>query len=166
MRHSSYVVKRTIELTLDLAYTTDGVDAFAEEFYARLIDWWSRPRLNWSKEYFATGTSIETVPLVLAILYLCQGNVNECLVEGASFGRDADAISSLSGSIAGAMQGASAISPKWVEAVEKANEPLFEEVEGDPTANFFSMAQRLVEALRGEKRAAAERVNVLQKILG
>ena len=165
-RHSSYLVKRAIELTMDLAYASSSVDEFAARFYHKLIDWWSRPKLAWTKDHFATGTSTETVSLTMAIFYLCDGDVNRCLVEGASFGRDADALSSLSGTLAGAMQGASTIRPDWIEAVEKANEPFFEEAEGDPKANFHAMARRMVKALAAERQTAQERVQTLERILG
>ena len=84
----------------------------------------------------------------------------------ASFGRDCDTTASLAGSIAGALQGASAIRPDWIETVETANEDFFEELEGDPKANFHSMARRLVAVLEREKRAAQERANLLGRILG
>lgn len=55
----------------------------------------------------------------MALLYLCQGDVNQCLIEGASFGRDADALAGYAGSIAGTLQGASAIRQDWIDTVEK-----------------------------------------------
>lgn len=164
--HSSYLVHRAIELTLSLAKESGNVEAFKETFYVQMLDWWSRPSRRWTKERFVQGTSIETVPLVMAILYLCEGDANRCLVEGASMGRDADSIASLAGAIAGALQGANAIRKDWIEIVESANAPLFAEAGGSPEANFYWMAQRLVEALRREKRATQERAWMLRKILG
>jgi len=38
-------------------------------------------------------------------------------------------------------------------------------LEGDPKANFYSMAQRLVAALRAERQAALERITVLDEII-
>jgi hypothetical protein len=140
------------------------VETFTVAFYDRLIDWWSRPRLNWDKAHFPNGTSVESVSIAMALLYLCQGDVNRCLIEAANFGRDADSIANLVGSIAGALQGASAVRADWIERVETANRPFFEEVEGDPDANFRSMAVRLVEALRGELRAAKERAEMLARL--
>jgi hypothetical protein len=66
--------------------------------------------------------------------------------------------------IAGALQGASAVRADWVAQVETANRAFFEEVEGDPDANFYSMAVRMVEALRGERRAALERAALLERM--
>jgi ADP-ribosylglycohydrolase len=169
---SSDLMRRSIELTLDLAQASapagagipERVEAFTVAFYDRLIDWWSRPRLNWDKTHFPNGTSVESVSITLALLYLCQGQVNHCLVEAANFGRDADSIANLVGSIAGAWQGASAVRADWVAQVEAANRPFFEELEGDPEANFHSMAVRMVEALRGELRATEVRVEMLQQM--
>jgi ADP-ribosylglycohydrolase len=160
--HSSYLMRRAGELALDLAAKSTNVEAFTVAFYDRLIDWWSRPRLNWDKAHFPNGTSVESVSIVMALFYLCRGEVNRCLVEAANFGRDADSIANVVGAIAGALQGASAVRADWIETVEAANRPFFEEVEGDPDANFHSMAVRLVEALRGELRAAKERAAMLR----
>jgi ADP-ribosylglycohydrolase len=164
-KYSSYLVQRAIELTMDLAYTSQTVDAFAAQYYERMLDW-TWPSLNWDKKHFFSGSSLEIVPVTMALLHLCEGDVNKCLIEGASFGRDCDTIARALGCVAAAMQGASAIRPDWIETVEKANEPLFEEIEGDRSANFLSMAQRLVKALRTEVRAAKDRIDLLDRILG
>jgi ADP-ribosylglycohydrolase len=163
--HSSYLMRRAIELTMDLAVASDTVDAFAEQYYAKMLDW-SWPSRHWNKDHFFSGNTIELVPITMAILYLCQGDVNQSMIEAASFGRDCDTTASMAGSIAGAMQGASAIRRDWIETLEEANRDFFQEVEGDPDANFYAMSRRLVEALRGEWRAAQERVKVLGGLLG
>lgn len=112
-----------------------------------------------------SGSSLEIVPVTTANLYLRKGNVNECIIKGASFGRDCDTIARAVGCLAGAMHGASAIRQNWIETVEKVNEPLFEDIEGDRGANFRSMAQRLVAALRAERQAAQARVTMLEQLL-
>jgi len=48
---------------------------------------------------------------------------------------------------------------------EGVNADLFEELEGDARANFYSMATRLLDALRAEKESAQARAAQLQKIL-
>jgi ADP-ribosylglycohydrolase len=166
--HTSYLIARAIELTMDLAYSSDTIDQFAEKYYAKMLDWsWPIPAgSRWNKERFFSGNTIELVPITMAILHFCQGDVNQSMIEAASFGRDCDTTASLAGSIAGALQGASAIRPDWIETVETANEDFFEELEGDPKANFHSMARRLVAVLEREKRAAQERANLLGRILG
>jgi ADP-ribosylglycohydrolase len=170
-------LRRASDLALDLALESEAaarsaggstirenVAAFTKAFYETLIDWWSRPRLNWDRAHFPNGTSVESVSIVMALLYLCRGQVNDCLVEAANFGRDADTIAHLLGAIAGALCGASAVRADWVAQVEAANRPFFEEVEGDPDANFYSMAVRLVEALRAERRAALARAEMLARM--
>jgi ADP-ribosylglycohydrolase len=165
MRHSSYVVRRALVLTMDLVYASRNVDEFAERFYARMLDWkW--PSRGWDKERFFSGSSLEIVPITAGILYLCAGDVNQSIVEAASFGRDCDTTASLAGAIAGAMHGASVIRQDWIDTTEKGNAAFFEEVEGDPAADFYSMARRLVEVLKREREAAHERVASLDMLLG
>ncbi len=167
-RYSSYYIRRGIELTMDLACASHSIDEFAEKYYARMLDWsWPiPPGHQWNKNRFFSGNSIELIPITMAILYLCGGDVNRSMIEAASFGRDCDTTASMAGSIAGALHGASAIRQDWIATVEHANRDFFQEVEGDPQANFFSMAQRLVEALRAERQAAQDRLAILDRILG
>jgi ADP-ribosylglycohydrolase len=165
--HSAYYIRRGIEMTMDLAYASDTVDDFAEKYYAHMLDWsWpTPPGETWDRRHFFSGNSIELVPITMAILHLCEGDVNESIIEAASFGRDCDTTASMAGSIAGAMQGANAVRRDWIETVEQANVDFFEEVEGDPQANFHSMARRLVDALRAERRAARQRAAFLDDLV-
>lgn len=167
MQHSSYLMRRAIDMTLDLAAASRTVDEFAEKYYATMLDWsWpSPPAHKWNKEHFFSGNSIELVPITMAILDLCEGDVNTSIIEAASFGRDCDTTASMAGSIAGALQGAAAIRKDWIETVEAVNGDFFEELEGDHRANFLSMAQRLVSAIRAERAAAQARVETLDAIL-
>lgn len=165
LRHSSYLIRRAIELTLDLAYASHSVDEFAEKYSARMLDW-TWPSLRWDRKRYFSGSSLELVPITMAILHLVKGDVNQGMIEAASFGRDCDTTASLVGSIAGALHGAGAICQEWIETVEKVNEPFFEEVEGDTKANFYSMSVRLVEALRAEQAAAQLRADTLRGIVG
>jgi ADP-ribosylglycohydrolase len=162
--YSSAIVRRALELTLDLAHESSDIDAFAEKFYAKMLDWkWPQP--GWNKTRYFSGSSLEILPVTAAILHFCQGDVNQSIIEGASFGRDCDTIASLAGSIAGAMQGAGVIRRDWIDTVEQANRDLFEEAGGDPYENFLAMAKRLVEALEKEKQAAQARHETLTRIL-
>ncbi len=56
--------------------------------------------------------------LIEGLPNLCEGDVNQCIIEGASFGRDCDTISRVAGSVAGALQGARAICQDWIETCE------------------------------------------------
>ncbi len=166
--HSSYLIRRAIDLTMDLAVASPDVDAFAEKYYARMLDWsWpSPPGRPWDKNHFFSGNSIELVPITMAILYLTGGDVNRAMIEAASFGRDCDTTAGMAGAIAGALHGASAIRPDWIATVEAANADFFEEMEGDRAADFRSMAVRLEAALRAERAAAQARVDLLDEIIG
>jgi hypothetical protein len=91
--------------------------------------------------------------------------VNRCLAEGAGFGRDADTIASVLGCLAGALHGAHAIRADWIEVCEQANRDFFTELEGNPQANFRSMAERLVAAIASERDHARQRLETLAAIL-
>lgn len=166
LEYATEVVRRALTLTLDVAYASDDVDEFAKRFYANMLDWrWPAPPGKWNKDRYFSGDSLEFMPVAPALLHLCDGDVNRCIVEGANFGRDCDTIASVAGSLAGTLQGASAVRQDWIDQCESANAPLFAEVEGDPTAGFLSMAQRLVGVLQKERMAAQGRVHFLDSLL-
>lgn len=164
LRHSSFVIRRALELTLDMAYGSANVDEFAEKFYARMLDW-TWPSLNWDKQHYFSGSSLELVPITAAVLHLVP-DVNQAMSEAASLGRDCDTTASITGSILGAIQGASAIRQDWIETVETGNTDFFTEIEGRPDANFRHMAERLVEALKHEQAATQARAAQLAGLLG
>jgi len=66
-----------------------------------------------------TCDSRETVPITLALFKLADGDVEKTVTYGANFGRDADTIATMGGSIAGAYQGVSRIRPDWVEKARR-----------------------------------------------
>ena len=57
--HSSYLVRRAIDLTVDLAHASETVDEFAQAFYVKMLDW-TWPTLNYVEEgsclYLADGS--------------------------------------------------------------------------------------------------------------
>jgi len=116
--HSTYLIKRAIELSMELVHASRDVDHFAEKLYAKMLDrtWPSR---TWTPDHFFSGSSLEIVPIVTGILHLCKGDVNRCIIEGASFSRDCDTIANIAGELAGAMQGAAAIRQEWIDQCEK-----------------------------------------------
>jgi len=162
--NSSFLMRRAYDLTMDLARASDSVDSFATKFYDKMLDW-SWPQRKWSKERYFSGNSLEFVPVVMAILSLCEGDVNECLIEGASFGRDCDTIAAVVGGLAGALQGATAVRPQWIEQSEQANGPFFEEVEGSDEMTVKSVADRLIGVLENEALAARQRAGQLAGLL-
>jgi ADP-ribosylglycohydrolase len=163
---STQEVKRLVSMAMDLARYADNVDHFVERFYATMLDssFPVPPGEEWEKDRSPGPTSREVLPAVVGIFYLCEGEPNRCIVEGSSFGRDADTIASVVGGLAGALHGAGAIREDWIEQCERANEEFFAEVEGDEQANFRRMARRLVEATESEKQAIRERLDMLSRI--
>jgi ADP-ribosylglycohydrolase len=126
--HSDWLTRRALTMVMDMATESADVDAFAERFYASSMFDWSWPAGKWRPDHYFSGNSIEFVSAAVALVHLCGDDVNRCIVEGASFGRDCDSIASICGNIAGALHGASSIRPEWVEACEKANQDIFEEL--------------------------------------
>ncbi|MEM6428579.1 MAG: ADP-ribosylglycohydrolase family protein, partial [Deinococcota bacterium] len=168
LEHSSYVIRRALVLTLDLVEQSNGIEDFAKAYYEHMLDWtWPTPTFKtWDKNRYFSGSSIELVPITAAMLKMFGQDVNHGIIEAASFGRDNDTTASLVGSIAGIMQGASALRPEWIETVEAGNADFFAETEGDASANFLSVAKRLVTVLQNEQQASLEQSQRLTEILG
>ena len=60
------------------------------------------------------GDPRETVPVALAIFALVAGDVQQAITCAARFGRAADAIGAIAGTVSGAFSGAGRISPDWL----------------------------------------------------
>lgn len=168
-KHASSIVYRAIDLALGIADQSGTVDEFTETYYERLLDWqW--PAVQWDREKYRQGrvfsaSTLESLPVSAAILSLCEGDVDRSIVEGASFGRDSDAIAGVIGSIAGAIEGAGEIRSDWIGDCESANTDLFEELSDDPEADFRRMSERLVGVLDDERQRAREREELLTRLL-
>jgi ADP-ribosylglycohydrolase len=63
--------------------------------------------------------SIEELPVALGLLVACDGDVDETILGGVNYGRDADSIASMGGSLAGALGG----EPRrdWVDEISAAS---------------------------------------------
>ena len=66
--------------------------------------------------------SIEELPIALAMLKICKGDVRQTILGGTNYGRDADSIASMGGAISGALTGASGVPSDWAELVAKASD--------------------------------------------
>ncbi|MGD2175310.1 MAG: ADP-ribosylglycohydrolase family protein [Candidatus Brocadiaceae bacterium] len=163
--HSDYLTRRALELALQMAAEAEDVDEFAERFHASPLLDWSWPQRDWSPDRHFCGNSIEFLSVAVAILRLCAGDPEQSMIEGASFGRDCDTIASCCGSVVGALHGASAINPEWIEQCERANADIFEELHGDPEQGFRHMASRLAQALKEELSRFATRAEQLRQLL-
>ncbi len=174
-QYGSGLMQRAIELTLDLALTSGSMEEFTQSYYEQMVDWrmvqpphriQPVPDGYPARAKFNSSSSLERLPVALALLHLCAGDVNNCIVEGANFGRNCSGIASLVGCIAGALQGATLIRGDWIDTCEKANRDLCTTLEGDDTASFYSMSWRLVSALKAERNTTESRLKVLDKLLG
>lgn len=64
------------------------------------------------------GDPRETVPVALAIFSLTGGDVQQAIASAARFGRAADAIGCIAGTVSGAFSGAGSISPDWLTKLD------------------------------------------------
>jgi ADP-ribosylglycohydrolase len=100
---SAATMRDFIEKTLALARETGDYAAFREQYYAgRILPGIAMPDAR------------ETVPVSLALFYLADGDPRQAILSGANFGRDADTIASMTGALAGALRGVSALPDAWV----------------------------------------------------
>lgn len=169
MEQTNSILFRAMDLTLEIVDRSKTAEEFVEIFYEEQLDWrW--PAVEWGSERYHEGKvfsadALESVPVAMAILSLCDGTVNESIVEGTNFGRDSDAIATLTGSIAGALQGAQTIRTDWIERCEEVNGDLFDEIGGNSSGGFRATAQHLVTTLEKERDTAAERANEIDRLL-
>lgn len=162
----SFVVWRAMQFALKIARETGCVDGFIERFYETRLDWMAAlPDGEFRIDRYFSPSALEILPASVGLFYLLNGDVNQCIIEGGSFGRDCDTIGGVVGALAGAYQGASAIRQDWIDLSEEANKSFFVELEGDERYNFRSMSERMVEAIDKERLAAQERADTLKVML-
>lgn len=163
------ILTRGIHLINDVAKESATVDEFVEQVYDQHLDWrW--PPVEWDQEKYARGevfsaSTLEVLPVAMALLDMCEGDVNQSIIEGVNYGRDSDSIASIAGSIAGTIHGASEIRSEWQQQCEEANRDFFEELEGDRDADFRLMADRMVSVIDQKKERAENRARFLEEIL-
>lgn len=169
VEHSTGVTARAIDIALGFAEEADSMDELVDTFYDRFLDWrW--PAVQWDREKYHSGevfsaSTLEAMPVAIAVLAFCEGDVNRSIVEGVNYGRDADAVATVTGSLAGAICGADEIRDEWKAKVEERNRDFFEELEGDPDADFRYMADRIIDVLEAERETAARRRDELAELL-
>jgi ADP-ribosylglycohydrolase len=165
IEQSTGIAARALDLAMGFVDETESVDELVESLYDRFLDWrW--PAVQWDRDKYYRGevfsaSTLETVPTALAILAACDGDVDRSIVEGVNYGRDSDAVATVAGSLAGALHGADELRDDWKTECEERNRDFFEELEGDPSANFRSMARRLVGALEAERDRTVRRGETL-----
>lgn len=165
--HSTYEVRRLLDLALGLAAEARGIDGFADAFYARLLDrsFPLPPDEEWEPDRSPAPTSREVLPAAAGILALTAGDPARALVEAASFGRDADTLATVVGGLTGALHGARSIPADWIDTVEAANRDALAQIDDEGEPSFRAMAGKLVGALNAEHAAAARRADELTSLL-
>lgn len=91
-----------------LAEDAGGFDRFRDEVCASGDRWLRRLPVD----------PRETVPVALAIFALAEGDVPQAITCAARFGRAADAIGCIAGTVSGAFSGAGSISPNWLAKLQ------------------------------------------------
>ena len=138
---SAKEMRDEIASTLELAKHCGNYETFRSAFYERgLREIMPDPR--------------ETVPVTLALFSLADGDPNRAIVMGANFGRDADTIATMVGGLAGALRGAEAVRPDWVQKAESG-----------AGASYRSTVDRLVELLEERRDQARQYAATLDQLL-
>lgn len=107
-RQSARPMIDALDRTFELAREAGSYEEFRDRYVRDAVD----PRRHFTD-------SRETVPLGLALVLLARGDPKRTIEYGANFGRDADTIASMAGAVAGALSGASALPPAWMQAMGK-----------------------------------------------
>jgi ADP-ribosylglycohydrolase len=106
-KDSSRELLDRIELTMDMVKRAGNYEDFRKEYYQKCLG-------------DIVSDSRETVPCVLALFKLADGDPVKAVEYGANFGRDADTIGTMAGALAGAFRGVEALKPEWVAKIESA----------------------------------------------
>ncbi|MCL2320276.1 MAG: ADP-ribosylglycohydrolase family protein [Treponema sp.] len=104
-KDSSKELLDRIKLTMDILERTKEYEAFRKEYYKKCLG-------------DIVSDSRETVPCVLALFKLANGDPVKAVEYGANFGRDADTIGTMIGALAGAFRGVDGFKPEWIAQIE------------------------------------------------
>ncbi|TMI85574.1 MAG: ADP-ribosylglycohydrolase family protein [Bacillati bacterium ANGP1] len=146
------------DATVALARSTGRYEDFRQAYYETKLLPWPQNGLHGSKPaegFYDTAEPRETIPAMFALFALGDGRFKPCLVYAVNFGRDADTLASILGSVSGALCGARDIPNEWIERVE-ANNPVRQR----------TLADGLLAAVRHEFEASQARQRELGTLLG
>ena len=104
-KDSSKELLDRVAFTMDMVKRTGDYEAFRKEYYKKCLG-------------DIVSDSRETVPCVLALFKLANGNPVKAVEYGANFGRDADTIGTMLGALSGAFKGVDAFKPEWIAKIE------------------------------------------------
>jgi ADP-ribosylglycohydrolase len=146
-----------IDAGVRLARSAGGYDAFRKMFYDTMLLPWPQKGLLGSKPpegFYDTAEPRETVPAVFGLLVLAEGRFREGVVYATNFGRDADTIASIIGSIAGAFEGARAIPADWIDQIHASN-----------LVSQRTLAEGILDAVSNERDTSRARLRELEALL-
>jgi ADP-ribosylglycohydrolase len=146
-----------IDAGVRLARSAGGYEAFRKMFYDTMLLPWPQKGLLGSKPpegFYDTAEPRETVPAVFGLLVLAEGRFRESVVYATNFGRDADTIASIIGSIAGAFEGARAIPADWIDQIHVSN-----------LVSQRTLAEGILDAVSNERDTSRARLRELEALL-
>lgn len=124
---------RALARAMEVAGRIDDPESGLDEIGRTLVVAW------WPWADLAT----EAVPLAFAAFLVMQGDAARAIPYGVRFGRDADTIGAIVGSLAGAYGGEDALPAAWRERVHESTGACIGYVAGQPIAGFADrLAQR------------------------
>ena len=91
------------------------------------------------------ATTAEAIPAAFAVLKLVNRDFKPAVVAAGNFGRDADTIGAVVGSVMGARYGFKAIPPRWVEKVRRPTGTCLQFTKG---LDIVEMSRRLADLIR------------------
>ena len=103
--------------------------------------------------------SIEELPVALGFLLAHDGNFVDAVLGAVNYGRDADSIATMAGSVAAALGGRDVIPPDWVATIESASRI-------DLTAVGLQMAGAAAEIARRDAERAHDHLRRIAAITG
>lgn len=103
--------------------------------------------------------SIEELPVALGFLLAYDGDFTRSVLGAVNYGRDADSIATMAGSIAGALGGTGVIPAQWLATIEKNSKV-------DLVATGLKMAKAASAILAADIARAQDRLAVLARITG
>ncbi|MFZ2914323.1 MAG: ADP-ribosylglycohydrolase family protein [Rectinemataceae bacterium] len=101
-------IARTMDIAMEICTAKPDIEIAFEDLHTKL----------WTPEH---ATAAEAIPQVSAIVRLTGGDFRRGLLWSANFGRDADTISGLVCSLAGALHGVEVIPDTWIERIRRAS---------------------------------------------
>jgi ADP-ribosylglycohydrolase len=155
-KDSSKELLDRINLTMEMVKRTRNYEAFRKEYYKKCLG-------------DIVSDSRETVPCVLALFKLANGDPVKVIEYGANFGRDADTIGTMAGALVGAFKGADGLKAAWIAKIEaafgKSQKPSKGyDVEASAAPNQKELAWQLIEILLSKAEEERKSLDVLSAL--